>query len=241
MGPTAGCKSVGGPTAGRADLSNAQLRGANLSAAQLQGADLVGAGLQGADLGGAALYGVANGAFYVGGTSLLDIRYVSWKPLPPDQITALEKMVANAITNDKRRENVLERLRRAGKPGETPPKWESCLRNERTAREITCEKQWTTADIATIRAALHPVLVSHACESAAVAKGFISQVDNVPIGSYSENSTRWGLVQKLAARINDPACPGLYTMTPADKDKLVILAKRDAEGATPPRSQGRRR
>ena len=138
-------------------------------------------------------------------------------------------MVANSITNDARREKVLERLRRAGKPGETPPKWDSCLRDEQTAREITCEKQWTTADIATIRAALHPVLVSHACESAAVAKGFILQVDNMPIGSYSENSTRWGLAQKLATRINDPACPGLYTLTLADKDTLVIHATYDEE------------
>ena len=187
---------------------------------------------------------MANGALYVGGegylgaTSLLDIRGVSWKPLPPDQITGLEKMVANSITNDARREKVLERLRRAGKPGETPPKWESCLRDEKTAREITCKQQWSTAEIATFRAALHPVLVSLACESTAVAKGFIRQVDRA---LDIEDSSRWGLAQKLAARINDPLCPGLYTMTSADKDELVILAKRDAEGAPTPQSQDRRR
>ena len=212
--------------------------------AQLQGADLSRAQLQGAELRGAALYGVAfEGADvdYVRDTSLLDIRGVSWKPLPPDQITRLEKMVANATTIDeRRREMVLERLRRAGKPGETPPKWESCLWDEKTAREITCKQQWSTAEIATFRAALHPVLVSLACETTAAAKGFIRQVDQA-LDQDHEDSTRRGLAQKLAARINDPACPGLYTMTPADKDMLVILAKRDAVGATPRQSEGRRR
>ena len=131
-------------------------------------------------------------------------------------------------------------FQRAGKPGETPPKWESCLWDEKTAREITCKQQWSTAEIATFRAALHPVLVSLACESTAAAKGFIRQVDQTPDIDPGD-SPRWGLTQKLAARINDPLCPGLYTMTPADKDELVILAKRDAEGAPTPQSQGRRR
>ena len=215
----------------RADLRETQLHGANLS----------GADLQGAELRGAALYGVTEGEDDVGDTSLLDIRGVSWKPLPPDQITRLEKMVANATTIDeRRREMVLERLRRAGKPGETPPKWESCLWDEKTAREITCKQQWSTAEIATFRAALHPVLVSLACESTAAAKGFIRQVDQTPDIDPGD-SPRWGLTQKLAARINDPLCPGLYTMTSADKDELVILAKRDAEGAPTPQSQDRRR
>ena len=224
-----------------ADLSWAQLQGVGLSIAELQGANLSGADLQGAELRGAALYGVTEGEDDVGDTSLLDIRGVSWKPLPPDQITRLEKMVANATTIDeRRREMVLERLRRAGKPGETPPKWESCLWDEKTAREITCKQQWSTAEIATFRAALHPVLVSLACESTAAAKGFIRQVDQTPDIDPGD-SPRWGLTQKLAARINDPLCPGLYTMTSADKDELVILAKRDAEGAPTPQSQDRRR
>ena len=225
-----------------ADLRDAQLQGADLSGAELQGANLSRAQLQSAELRAAALYGVTiEGADvdYVRGTTLLDIREMSREILPQFKITRLEKMVANAITIDeRRREMVLERLRRAGKPGETPPKWESCLRDERTAQEITCKQQWSSAEIATFRAALHPVLVSLACESTAAAKGFIRQVDRA---LDIEDRSRWGLAQKLAARINDPACLGVYTMTPADKDKLVILAKRDAVAATTPQSLGRRR
>lgn len=224
-----------------ADLSQAELQGADLSRAQLQGANLLSAKMRGAELRGAALYGeTIVDVDYIRDTSLLDIRGVTWKPLPPNQITRLEKMVANSIKDDGRREKVLERLRRAGKPGATSPKWGSCLRDEETAREITCEKQWTTAEIATFRAALHPVLASHACEATAVAKGFIRQVDKT-FDIDPGDSTRLGLAQKLAARINDPTCPGLYTLTPTDKGTLVIRAKRDAEVATNPQSQGRRR
>ena len=103
-----------------ADLSATELQGADLSYAALQGADLYSAELQGTDLGFAELQGADLRGAYLAGSdisnanlNLADLRDVDLASKPDQEQLQKAITIINSITQQERREQALESIKRA--------------------------------------------------------------------------------------------------------------------------------
>ncbi len=208
-----------------ADLSGTQLQGAFLYEAQLQGADLRGARLQGADLSESTLYVNDDPAQ----SDLMDVRGANVTPLSPDDLSKIQAMLKSipfSGQTDSLKQNRLQNLEAATKPGAKAPMFASCLTDGES--QPRCQQAYDATNLKQRRefvVRLHKTLTTLSCEDPHIASGILGQISN----AYG-NSTRAGLATVLLTRMkaNEP-CPGLAGLSVEDKTKLEKLAKEEAE------------
>jgi hypothetical protein len=92
--------------------------------------------------------------------------------------------------------------------------------------ELNCEQKWLPAEVEAFRGDLFPVLEKLACESSAIARGLILQIDASKTESYSG---RFGLAGCFAALLDKQECEGLSSLPDADKDQIRNLVKYEEE------------
>ncbi len=213
-----------------ANLAYAGLQGANLTYAELQGANLVGADLRGANLAEAELWGAdlrsakLYGAIIEhGGAALVDLRATRWTPHNAEPAETGE-VLGHTIADKDWGKKALERIEHAGNAGLPSPILESCLIDPKVTPGLKCRRQWLPAEVEAFRTELFPVLEKLACQSFAIARGLILQIDP------SETSGgRFGLAERFAALLDERECEGLGSLPEADKNRIRDLAKREDE------------
>lgn len=196
-----------------AHLSQAQLQGTNLSRAQLQGANFSQAQLQGANLGAALFYGESmdKASF-----QLVDVRSLQWQRLDQQTIEQLLKASTSWSWRDPyARDQFITAIQKAGTMGLSPPRFESCFRNDKT--KIYCA---TSYPLETYRKLLLPKLEQLACQSPDIVSGLLARevpVDSGMVGFASR------LKQKLSSGVTKENCPGLSLLMQSNTDLAIDL------------------
>ncbi|MEW6657336.1 MAG: pentapeptide repeat-containing protein [Thermodesulfobacteriota bacterium] len=202
-------------------LRGANLRGANLGYAQLQGADLGNAQLQGANLRNANLYAASINSFTK--TELVDARKVVWEPLADDKLRNLSnelETLKTMVADKDQCQRVLERLKKASRPGAPKLRLQSCLAPHDSP--LDCATRYDPQkpkELKEFKKRLHDYLAKLTCESPEIARGLIRQIPE----RKDSDSSRKGLEVVLRKRLDDKKCKGLQGLSPEEKDKLRAL------------------
>jgi hypothetical protein len=159
-------------------------------------------------------------------TELIDARGVVWEPLPDDEFRALSNDLPTWIKDQGRRQEVLNRLAAASRPGASQLRLKSCL--ARSDTPLICGKRYggkrydpeNPEELAAFKKELHDYIGKLACESPEIAQGLVRQIPQE-----ESDSSRQGLEVVLKNLLDDKnkECAGLQGLGQEWKDKLRAI------------------
>lgn|GEM_PF-805580 len=172
-----------------ANFTAAKLQGADLKEAELQGAGLRDANLQSTDMGKANLQGADLRGTFIGGTIfseaqliLTNLQPVSCEPLKMDDWKKLRKEIARALPEKARRDDVLNRLKRASSREKTLFDAPAQVQKGGAFYDHThaCFPDWPPSryDKQTYRTELAEDLAELACKDAYIAEALSRRADD---------------------------------------------------------------
>jgi hypothetical protein len=219
-----------------ADLREVQLQGAILCSAQLQGAILDKALLQGTSLMGTALHGAYLREAQLQGTSLLaakigstdffqadltwsDLRGVDLSPLDEEIYEHLKQELTDAISDERRRTDVLKRIQAAvGQPTNLKPVFSpSQVMCDDVNLLPSCLTEEKLGDYADGCAAF---LVELGCQDATIARGVVSLYMLPPSQPCLWDDSILRALAKHVTAIPEQECPGWAALRADQKDLL---------------------